>query len=259
MAALRHGSVAVDDATIAYTVAGDRPPVLALVHGSGGNRATWWPVVPLLADHATVVTLDVRGSGRSTGTLHDPREAAADLDAVRRDVDVDRWHVVGHSLGGWHAAHHAAAHSSTTRSLTIVSSLGGLLVPAAREFLDQFAAMAQHWSQADEAGVSASYSSAYAEHHRGEVYLHQMLRELNPPATGSGVAAEVDPSALRDVPTWLVTGEHDPFAPPSVVAAIAAEVSGARCTTLDGAGHMCFVEQPQRFARLLLDFASDYT
>lgn len=252
MAALSHLVVPVGDVELAVSVAGDGGETVVLVHGSGGNRATWWPVVPLLAESVTVVSLDVRGSGRSGGSLEDPRVAAADLEAVRATLGIARWHVIGHSLGGWHAAHHAAAYPSSSASLHVVSSIGGVLVPAAREFLGRFAEMAAKWSTASEVGVSTSFSEGYAEAHRGEVYLHQMLRELNPPATGAGVPAEVAPSSLAGVPSWFVTGSEDQFAPPSVVAAIAGDAPGASYVEMAGAGHMCFAEQPEAFVDLVL-------
>src|SRR5947209_848062 len=95
----RTAVVPVGGDDIAYEVAGPEQPggeVVGLIHGSGGNRATWWPVVPGLAAAHTVVSLDVRGSGRSSDRAQalGPHQVAADLEAIREAEGIERWHVV---------------------------------------------------------------------------------------------------------------------------------------------------------------------
>jgi pimeloyl-ACP methyl ester carboxylesterase len=49
----------------------------------------------------------------------------------------------------------------------------------------------------------------------------------------------------------------DVSSPPQVVAAIAAAIPGARFTTIPGAPHMLFIEQPQAVARQILAFLDE--
>jgi pimeloyl-ACP methyl ester carboxylesterase len=49
---------------IAYETVGGGPP-LVLVHGTGGIRERWAPVVPAFAEHFTVYAMDRRGRGES--------------------------------------------------------------------------------------------------------------------------------------------------------------------------------------------------
>ena len=51
-----------DGEQIGVEVAGAGPAVV-LLHGSGGNRATWWQQVVDLARDFTVVTVEARGAG----------------------------------------------------------------------------------------------------------------------------------------------------------------------------------------------------
>jgi len=251
--------------TIAYEVATPAPdpggvPVV-LVHGSGGNRATWWRVVPLLAAGRRVVSVDVRGSGRSTddAALLGPHQVCADLEAIRQALEIERWHVVGHSLGGWPALRYAAEHPHRTASAVAVSSIGGSVTEEVGRWLSDFAAANASWAAADEVGHSASISDAFADSDPASVYLYQVLRDLNPPQR-RGVPAErvmemaLDPEArarLESVRVLFLTGSEDPYAPPAVVRAAAAGITGAAIDEMAGAGHVCFWEQPQEFVRRL--------
>jgi pimeloyl-ACP methyl ester carboxylesterase len=236
--------------------ASDRPVVL--VHGSGGNRATWWPVLPrLVADGWRVINVDVRGSGRSGDTAKQlgPRQVSADLEAIRLDAGVDSWHVVGHSMGGWHALRYAVEHPDTTNAVSCLSSIGGVMTPSAVEWFAEFARMAASWSAANDPFHSASLGDAWCAAHPAEAYLYQLLRELNPdPVRGvpgedmaSNALSADEVAVLASLDCRFVTGEHDPYAPPAVVRSCAAAVN-ARFSEVSGAGHTFFWEHPELLA-----------
>jgi 3-oxoadipate enol-lactonase len=62
--------------------------------------------------------------------------------------------------------------------------------------------------------------------------------------------------AIR-VPTLCIAGEVDKSSPPEVVAAIAMAIPGARFTTIPGAPHMLFIEQPHAVAKAILAFLDE--
>ena len=47
-----------------YTIEGKGPP-LFLIHGIGAARDAWRFIVPILRDHFTVITYELRGQGTS--------------------------------------------------------------------------------------------------------------------------------------------------------------------------------------------------
>lgn len=106
-------ATSADGTPISWTEVGDGPPV-ALVHGLTECSAVWDPIVDRLAGDRRVITLDLRGHGRSphpaTGDYGDAA-LAADLAAVLDAAEVDgAAHLVGHSLGGLVVAAVAASH-----------------------------------------------------------------------------------------------------------------------------------------------------
>jgi pimeloyl-ACP methyl ester carboxylesterase len=82
----------------------ERSPLL-LLHGLGGTRMVWEPVVPLLEAEREVVVLDMPGFGTAPALPRDVEPSAANLaaaiHAACEDLGVQRPHVAGNSLGGW--------------------------------------------------------------------------------------------------------------------------------------------------------------
>lgn len=216
-----------------------------LLHGSGGNRATWFQQVVDLASDFTVVVVEARGAGRSTDVhgTSGPMAGALDLEAVRQHLGLERWHVVGHSLGGWTALRYAVRQPSRCASVVALSSLAGVFPPEAEAFWERFTAQLAWPPQ--EMGRPLSLTSTFCDDRPDLGYLYQLVNALNPPP-----AADIPAMRIRDfdldltpLPATFVTGELDPIAPPDVVRACAASV-GAQVEILDGAGHLALWEQP---------------
>jgi pimeloyl-ACP methyl ester carboxylesterase len=95
----------IDRARIAYRSVGTGPPIV-MVHGTAMTQAVWRGFGYLrdfAVDH-TVITLDLRGHGRSDKP-HEPSAYSAELFvadvlAVLDELAVDRAHYLGYSLGG---------------------------------------------------------------------------------------------------------------------------------------------------------------
>lgn len=78
------------------------PPVV-LVHGLGGDRHVWDPVLEGLTDEYDVVVVELPGFGSSPALREEPTPAAlaSALGDRLREAGLRRFHLVGHGLGGW--------------------------------------------------------------------------------------------------------------------------------------------------------------
>lgn len=83
-----------------YEEAGAGPP-LVLLHGIGASRQDWEFQVPAFSRHYRVITPDLRGFGQSersgnygVGTF------AGDIWALLELLQVERFNLIGHSMGG---------------------------------------------------------------------------------------------------------------------------------------------------------------
>lgn len=116
-------SAEVNGQTIAYSRAGDGPPVL-LLHGFPQTRAMWRGIAPILAKNFTVIAADLRGYGESSkpDAVQDYtfRNMAADQRALMADLGFERFHLVGHDRGA-RTAHRLALDSErAVQSLTLM-------------------------------------------------------------------------------------------------------------------------------------------
>ena len=89
---------------------GGSGPPLVLLHGAGTDQSSLQPLVAELLPTHRVVTVDLRGHGRSTAGPWSLTAAVGDVEAVVAAYGLRSPAVVGHSLGGMVAAAYGAAH-----------------------------------------------------------------------------------------------------------------------------------------------------
>ncbi|MEV4049699.1 alpha/beta fold hydrolase [Amycolatopsis sp. NPDC049688] len=118
--------VDVDGVATHYLEGGAEGPPLLLLHGNTGDAFDWIAVLGSLAANRRVLALDLPGYGR-TPPLEDvsPQGFARFALAFAAAVELDRFDVVGHSLGGMMAVLMARAAPDRLRSMVLVCS-GGL-------------------------------------------------------------------------------------------------------------------------------------
>lgn len=117
----------VDGLTVRYARRGpERGVPVLFLHGFGGDLDNWLFNLDAVAEVAPVIALDLPGHGQSTPRL--PGTALADLaDFTVRfldQLDVERVHAVGHSMGGAIAARMALDHPTRVASLALINSAG---------------------------------------------------------------------------------------------------------------------------------------
>ena len=114
--------VNVDSARVAYRVQGQGPAVI-LVNGTAALDVHWGPVIGELSKNRTVVSLDYSGSGDTVddGSALTLQKLANQVRAVAGASGVDRFDVIGHSLGASVAVELAATSPDLVRSLILVA------------------------------------------------------------------------------------------------------------------------------------------
>jgi pimeloyl-ACP methyl ester carboxylesterase len=97
---------------------------LILLHGGLMSGETFGPVLPLLAAHHQVVTVDLQGHGRTADIDRpiDVRLMAGDIAALIDHLGLAKPDLVGYSLGGGVALHTAAKYPAKIRRLVAASA-----------------------------------------------------------------------------------------------------------------------------------------
>lgn len=96
---------------------------MVLVHGMGGTRTDWLPLLKRLKDRYRLVMVELPGHGSSPLPEPFSLEAAADqLDSVLALQKPESTIVVGHGLGGMLALKAMARHAGRARGLVLIDA-----------------------------------------------------------------------------------------------------------------------------------------
>ena len=99
---LRFESVGTRLGKISTLSAGEGDPVIC-VHGLGATKASFLPTVAALAEHYRVIAMDLPGFGDSDKPLGAPYDApyfARAIEGLLDELEIERAHLVGNSMGG---------------------------------------------------------------------------------------------------------------------------------------------------------------
>ncbi len=139
-----HHFADVGEVVLHYVTAGSGPPVI-LLHGWPQTWWEWRHVIPVLADHYTVITPDMRGLGDSSRPLdgYDKKTIAADIWQLAHErLGYESFLLVGHDWGGPVAYALAAAHPDAVGKLVVldvvVPGCGGDFSQGGRRWHHQF-------------------------------------------------------------------------------------------------------------------------
>ncbi|MER6674051.1 alpha/beta hydrolase [Streptomyces sp. NPDC000983] len=125
--------LADSDGTAIYYERHGTGPAILFVHGSGGHHAAWWQQVAALRDEFTIVTLDLRGFGKSDSSDFDGQDFPGDVAAVLDAEDLTDVMLVGQSIGSVAALKAGLLRPERVSSVVLGHSLGGISHPELRE------------------------------------------------------------------------------------------------------------------------------
>jgi pimeloyl-ACP methyl ester carboxylesterase len=262
---------------LSYRTAGSGP-VIALVHGMAGSSETWRLVAPALAQDFTVLAPDLLGHGTSAKPRADYSLGA--FASGIRDLLVALGHeqatIVGQSLGGGVAMQFAYQFPERCERLVLVASGGlgeevnpllrALTLPGAELVLP--VACASWFRDAGNAllgffgriglrpgahldEIWRSYGSL-ADTATRTAFLQTLRAVVD--QSGQRVSAADKLYLAAAVPTLIMWGDHDNIIPVRQAHATHAAIPGSRLEIFEGAGHFPHCEQPDEFARVLVDF-----
>lgn len=246
---------------IAWEERGSGRPLL-LIQGLGYARWSWEPVVPLLAEQYRVLFFDNRGIGESDKPEgpYSARVMADDALQVLDDAGVDRAHVLGASLGGMIAQELAVAAPERVDKLVLCCTTpgGAATVPMPQVTVDLFAEAATLPPEvALRRFVENALSADAAAELVQEIFDRRVANPLDPAGWQAQAAAGLGFQGVDGAiaaPTLIVTGTDDNVVDPRNADVLAEQIPAARLERIDGAGHLFFWEQPDRFVRIVREF-----
>lgn len=250
----------------------DGAPVLVLLHGITNWSGTWDYFARAMNDRYRVIVPDQRGHGDTEwAPSYSPRAMAQDIAELARALGIDRFALVGHSMGAINAWTLQAAHPEMVERLVLVdfgpdltstptgaAVMAGLLVQRAEVFASPEEAVDAMRRMNPRYRPEDSRRRALARIVQREdgtwVWKYDALglskfAENSPPE-----AEQWAQLAGISCPTLIIRGGTSTTLSPEIADRMAATIPNARLITIPYYGHMVPFENPDAFEAAVRPF-----
>ena len=242
---------------------------LLLLSGLGGEHHGWDLVRKDLARRHRLVLVDNRDAGASDEARgpYGTGDMAADALGVMDHLGIDRFHLVGASMGGAIAQHVALQAPTRVASMTLVSSWGRTDA-FLRAVFTSWRRMAERLQPDELLAALAPWAFTYRflESPAPEVVALQAgFRERGGLGSLAAYQRQVDACLGHDTlgvvpllrtPALVLVGEDDILTPPRYGRGLGAALARAEVMVVPASGHACFLETPKAVAERLLRFVA---
>ena len=256
------------DGVTLHAVAVGKGPLAVLLHGITANASVFLPLMERLADHFRLVSIDMRGHGRSSkpATGYAARNYADDIEALVRHLGAGPALLIGHALGARDAFMAAARDNGL---------ISGIVAIDFTPFIDEqvFVALGQRIGHGnrlfpDTAAITSALSERYPMTPREAIdrrtqYGYRAVEggwrpladatAMVETANGMRESFEADFKSLK-APTLLIRGAASKFISPEVWARTKALRPDIRAVELPNADHYAAEQIPGPIAREILSF-----
>jgi proline iminopeptidase len=274
--------VTLNGVRIHYTVRGQGPVLIAHSGGPGADARDWDDFAGI-DEFVTIVAIHPRGSGLSgpaAGDAYLLPDYAADVEALRNHLGLDRPALMGWSHGGMVAMQFAFTHPDSLSRLILFDTsayFGEFLndVEASVQefknetwFEDSLDALKKEWAgeyendedmgrlwQREKKFYFKKFNArarAYAERTKDSLIRIAPLRVFN---EREAPTFDLRPHLKRiKVPTLVIVGRHDFITNVAMAGEMVKEIPNARLEIFEESGHYGFVEEPEKFYRVVKEF-----
>jgi proline iminopeptidase len=253
-------------------------PTLLFIHGGFGMDASYFrPYLDPLSQNFDCFFLDVRGNGRSAALTKEQitiTHILDDLEALRKQLGIEKWTVIGHSGGGLLAESYGLAHPATTHRVILLGSFGRIpfkaleWIAAPKKFNQPSAmkAFSQFWK-----GIStdADYCAAcmaiaplfFANPAKADLTplskIQYRIVPFNAMFDNHGTVDLIPKLAALQPPLLAIHGRCDWRVPFLEAELVATTVPHGRFLLLEDAGHFPFFEKPNECMDAIRDFVEE--
>src|SRR5262245_37617583 len=251
-------TIRVSDLDIDYRIDGDGDETLVLVNGLADTKESWAAQVPAFAERYRVVSYDNRGVGGTTVTPgpYTTAQMADDLHGLADALGLDRFHLLGTSMGGM------IAHADRLRSVALCNTYAWPGPYCLRMF--------QLWRElVPHLGVGFTqreillwaFTPAFVEERPEECAEVEAELAANPMDTAAYLA-QLEAIEVHDTrgrlaavtcPTLTLVGEQDLIIYPSLSRRMHEELPSSTWCEVPG-GHACLWELPDAFNAAVLAY-----
>ena len=254
----------VEGNKIRYLETGHSKSTLILVHGLGASAERWSRAIPYFEKEYHIIVPDLIGFGYSDKPVVDyTTDFFSDfLKKFLDSVGIEKPNIIGSSLGGQVTAEYASKNKNI-KKLTLVSPSGVMkqTTPALDAYI--MAALYPNEANAKNAFEMMEGSGLEVDASIVEGFIERMKLPNAKMAFMSTILglknAEIITNKLQsiNVPTLIVWGSSDPVIPINHADGFVSSIKDCRFYRMDNCGHTPYVQDPEGFAKIVLDFLSE--
>ena len=254
--------ISINGNNIRYLESGESEKTIVLLHGLGASAERWEFVIPEFSKHYRVIVPDLIGFGYSDKPLVDyTTEFFSDfISSFFQELGLNKINIIGSSLGGQITAKYASDQLHTIDHLVLVSPSG--IMKNSTPALDAYVMAALYPDL--EVAKNAFQMMAGGTRQVQQKVIEDFVKRMKLPnakmafmSTLLGLKnSELTTNSLKkiSVPTLIIWGEHDPVIPIKYADEFVSSIQDCRFYMMDNSGHTPYVDDPKRFAKLVLDF-----
>ncbi len=249
-------------------------PIL-LLHGFTADKETWLEMVGLLCEDHRVIALDLAGHGNSSDAADGDYGRVRQTERAHRlsaELELERFHVLGHSMGGAVAITFAIKYADDVLSLGLIAPAGLKDVHTAEFHRHLDAAInplivTNEWTASDKIRFVTNgprwfhfavwlFDGYLTQLGRERARLYKVIfQQLN----AETPLTDEDLQHINQ-PTFILWGTADRVLRPEQAHIYADRIPGLRALkTWKGAGHALIVERPRETAKTYLEFLAGLT
>ena len=256
--------IQVGDYRLSYRELGEGPALL-FIHGMGGNSINWESQFQFFSDKFRVIAWDAPGYGSSDDWDHDT-PSTGDYALLISDflniLGVTAAHLVGHSYGGVIVTAFYRSFRERVLSLTLAQPVVGGGVDPLKDRNKVIAAREREVRELGTEGYAKLHAPRSCSPHAEQRVIDRAI-EVTKTMRIDGYLTQF--RSLRHaniyewtfrprVPAMIVGGEEDRTSQKSMIDEIADQMPGIEKHTIPGVGHMFYLENPERFNKILKSF-----
>lgn len=237
---------------------------VVLLHGYLESMLVWDEFVDLLKKDLRVVTLDLPGHGVSmiNGEVHTMEYLADCVALTMNALGIDKYSVVGHSMGGYVALAMLDKYAKHLENITLLSSTTSADSQEKCDRRRREIELIKAGKKNTLARLVPHVGFAAQNVNRLKDYIED-IRELILISEDEGVIAILGGmierksrgEQLRDsgIPHLFIFGRHDYYIPQEVADEMIEQDPNAKVVWLEESGHMGFYEEPEKCAEAILN------
>jgi len=258
--------IKINDINMYYERYGEGQP-LVLIAGFSADHTVWSMVIEPLAKHYDVIVFDNRGAGQTDVPegAYSITQLAEDVVGLCQALNVDKAHFIGNSMGGYILQELAYRHSQYVKSAIISNSTFATHTPFHYYVAAQLAMIKANLAPEILMRASSAWAFSYQFLSQPDILDSLIDLALNNPypftVTGyEGQYAALDAFNSREwldkinVPTLVVGADQDLIFSESSIKALADAIPRAEYYCFKACGHLPFIEYPEQFSELALNY-----